>query len=47
MWCTTDEPETYHGGPVGVQIVGRKYEEEKIWAVAKIVMRILETEGIA
>lgn len=32
-----DDPELYHGTPVAVQIMCRKYEEEKCWAIAKIV----------
>ncbi|KAI4241118.1 MAG: hypothetical protein L6R40_004757 [Gallowayella cf. fulva] len=31
------DPETYDGAPVGLQIVARKWEEEKVWAIAKIV----------
>ncbi|KAE8154450.1 amidase signature domain-containing protein [Aspergillus avenaceus] len=31
------DPEIYDGAPVGVQIVARKYEEEKAWAIGKIV----------
>ncbi|KAL4911385.1 hypothetical protein BDW74DRAFT_184748 [Aspergillus multicolor] len=31
------DAEVYDGAPVGVQIVARKYEEEKIWAIGKIV----------
>ena len=37
----TDDPEIYDGAPVGLQIVGRKFEEEKIWAIGKIVHEIL------
>lgn len=37
-----DDPEVYHGAPVGLQIVGRKFEEEKVLAVAKIVCAALE-----
>ncbi|KAL8872549.1 MAG: hypothetical protein Q9174_001841 [Haloplaca sp. 1 TL-2023] len=33
----TDNPETYDGAPVGLQIVARKWEEEKVWAIAKIL----------
>jgi amidase len=40
-WAGYD-PEAYDGAPVGLQIVGRKYEEEKVWAMAKIVDAILE-----
>lgn len=35
------DPEIYHGAPVGVQIVARKYEEEKVWAIAKIISAAL------
>ena len=38
-----DDPETYHGAPVGLQIVARKHEEEKVWAIAKIVDCALKT----
>ncbi|PGH14985.1 hypothetical protein AJ79_02665 [Helicocarpus griseus UAMH5409] len=40
-WAAYD-PEIYHGAPVGIQIVARKYEEEKVWAIGKIVHTILE-----
>ncbi|KAI1213560.1 amidase [Annulohypoxylon truncatum] len=36
------DPEVYHGGPVGVQIVARKFEEEKVWAIAKVVYQALQ-----
>jgi len=32
----------YDGAPVGLQIVARKYEEEKVLAIAKIVSTVLE-----
>jgi amidase len=37
----TDDAEIFHGTPVGVQIVGRKLEEEKILAVAQRVVDAL------
>ncbi|KAL2267920.1 hypothetical protein VTJ83DRAFT_5197 [Remersonia thermophila] len=37
------DPEVYHGAPVGVQLVARKFEEEKILAIAEIVTAALET----
>ena len=40
-----DDPETYHGAPVGLQIVARKHEEEKVWAIGKIVDCALKTIG--
>jgi Asp-tRNA(Asn)/Glu-tRNA(Gln) amidotransferase A subunit family amidase len=39
----SDDPEIYHGAPVGVQLVARKFEEEKILAIAGIVTSALET----
>jgi amidase len=41
----TDDPAAYDGAPVGVQIVGRKFEEEKCLAIAKIIQRVLENAG--
>ncbi|KAI0396299.1 amidase [Xylariaceae sp. FL0594] len=35
------DPEVYHNAPVGVQIVCRKFEEEKAWALAKVVSELL------
>ncbi|OAQ96063.1 hypothetical protein LLEC1_03506 [Akanthomyces lecanii] len=40
-WAGYD-PGVYDGAPVGLQIVGRKYEEEKVWAIAKILDTILK-----
>ncbi|EXJ69725.1 uncharacterized protein A1O5_06796 [Cladophialophora psammophila CBS 110553] len=38
------DPEIYDGAPIGVQLVARKFEEEKIWAIAKIVHASLQKE---
>ena len=40
-WAGYDS-EAYDGAPVGLQIVGRKYDEEKVWATAKIVDALLK-----
>lgn len=37
------DPEAYDGAPVGVQIVCKKYEEEKVWAIAQILDKILKS----
>ncbi|MCJ1377476.1 hypothetical protein MMC17_000571 [Xylographa soralifera] len=37
------DPDIYDGAPVGLQIVARKHEEEKVWAIAKIVDAILKS----
>lgn len=34
--------ETMHGHPVGLQIVGRRFEEEKVLGVAAVIERILQ-----
>jgi amidase len=45
-WAWYDA-EAYDGAPVGLQIVARTYEEEKVWAIAKIVDTILKNTGQA
>ena len=48
IWLTTahpDNPDIYDGAPVGLQIVGRKHEEEKILAITKIVDACLKTRN--
>ncbi|KAF1832858.1 general amidase [Decorospora gaudefroyi] len=40
-WAGYD-PEAYDGAPVGLQIVCRKYEEEKVCAIARIVSMLIE-----
>jgi len=44
---SADDAATYDGAPVGVQIVARQYEEEKVWAIAKIVDAILKSSDIS
>ncbi|KIX98735.1 uncharacterized protein Z520_05196 [Fonsecaea multimorphosa CBS 102226] len=34
-------PKTMHGHPVGLQIVGRRFEEEKVLGVASVIERLL------
>lgn len=46
IFTTADDPEIYHGAPVGIQIVGKKFEEEKVLAIAHLVNQALqESEG--
>ncbi|KAL2021891.1 hypothetical protein VTK56DRAFT_6486 [Thermocarpiscus australiensis] len=40
------DPELYDGAPVGVQIVGRKFKEEKTLAIAGIVCAALRRSGV-
>lgn len=37
-----DDPEAYHGAPAAVQIVGRRFTEERIIAIAEEVGRLLK-----
>ncbi|KAL2039114.1 hypothetical protein N7G274_008163 [Stereocaulon virgatum] len=37
------DPEVHHGAPVGLQAVARQHEQEKGWALAKIVDTALKT----
>ncbi|KAF4548199.1 Acetamidase-like protein 2 [Elsinoe fawcettii] len=41
-WAAYDA-EIYHGAPVGLQVMGRKFEEEKILAIARIIRACLES----
>ncbi len=40
----SDDPEIYHGAPVGLQIMARKFEEEKVLAIAKVLYAALVKE---
>ncbi|KFA76043.1 hypothetical protein S40288_00309 [Stachybotrys chartarum IBT 40288] len=40
------DPDIYDGGPVGVQLVARKFEEEKILAIAKVVYSALRNSEV-
>lgn len=44
-YLVADDAAIYDGAPVGVQIVARKYEEEKVWAIAKIVDDIIKSSS--
>lgn len=33
----SDDPEIYDGAKVGVQLVGRRFQEEKILAISQII----------
>ena len=37
-----DDPQIYHGAPVGLQIVGRGLQEERILSIAGIVLDALK-----
>ena len=44
LTCNLDDPDIFDGAPVGVQIVARKFEEEKIWAIGKLIYQLLLAE---
>ena len=37
-----DSPETFLGAPLGLQVVGQKYEDEKVLAALIVVSRIVQ-----
>jgi amidase len=39
---TADDPEIYDGAHVGLQIVGRRFQEEKILAITEMLAGALE-----
>jgi amidase len=36
-----DDPEKYEGGPVGLQVVGQRFEEEKVLDILEIIAQIV------
>lgn len=38
---TIDDPEKYKGGPVGLQLIGRRFEEEKILDMVEIIAQAI------
>jgi hypothetical protein len=39
------DAESMHGLPVGVQVIGRRFEEERVLQAMKVVERALEESG--
>ena len=42
VFSLSDDPELFHGLPIGLQLVGRTLEEEAVIAMAEIVDRALK-----
>lgn len=40
---TVDDPEKYEGGPVGLQVIGRRFEEEKVLDILEIIAQTIGT----
>lgn len=40
-----DDAEKYDGGPAAIQLFGRRFEEEKLLAIARVVVEVLKTSG--
>jgi len=38
---TVDDPEKYDGGPVGLQVIGRRFEEEKVLDILEIIAQTI------
>lgn len=41
------DPVAMHGLPVGVQVVGKRLEEEKVMEGMKIIQQLLREDGVA
>lgn len=41
----TDDPESYRDAPLSLQIVGRRYEDEKVFEALKIIVEAAGMEG--
>jgi amidase len=37
----SDDPEKYDGGPVGLQVIGRRFEEEKVLDMLEIIAQTI------
>ena len=35
--CNLDNPEDFDGSPISIQIMGRRLQEERVLAVAKVI----------
>jgi len=42
----TDEADFYHGMPIGLQIVARRFEDEKLLGIAKFLCDQLQRPAI-
>lgn len=42
MRIDTDDPELFHGTPIGLQLIGRTLEEEGVLAMTEIVDNALK-----
>ena len=42
---TADDAKTYHGAPVGLQIIGNRMQEEELIALAEVVIEALRSQG--
>ncbi|KAK7943544.1 uncharacterized protein PG986_012657 [Apiospora aurea] len=45
-WWPVDDADVYHGAPVGVQIVGRRFEEEKVLALGEALSSALKAMSV-
>jgi amidase len=41
LFVLSDNPDLFHGSPVGVQVICRRLEEEKVLAIAEEVQATL------
>lgn len=41
-FLSTDDPDLYHGLPVNVQVIGRRFQEEKVLAITEYIDGLLK-----
>lgn len=42
LFLSTDDPDLYHGLPVNVQVIGRRFQEEKVLAITEYIDGLLK-----
>jgi Asp-tRNA(Asn)/Glu-tRNA(Gln) amidotransferase A subunit family amidase len=43
--CCIDNPEDFHGLPIALQMIGRRFEDEKVIAITKFLLEHRRMEG--
>ena len=38
----TDDPEVFHGLPISLQLVGRRFEDEKVLAILEYIHKVVK-----
>lgn len=41
-WNSVDRADVYHGAPVGLQVMGRRFQEEKVLGLTEAIRNALQ-----